>query len=119
MRLKNTRDLGLLLQGRRKTIGWSQAGLAERLGITRQWVIALEKGSPGVAVGTVLKAFTALGLTFEANSGESASYQVPIPRSSAIDDVLRNAKSVVGNDPSKSRHPLLLSKPARKKRGES
>lgn len=118
MHLKNTRDLGLLLQARRKTVGLSQAKLADQLGITRQWVIALEKGTPGVAVGTVLKAFTALGLTLDANPREPAGDHDPVTRSSAIDDIIRNARSEIGNDLSKSRQPLPLSGHARKKRGE-
>lgn len=119
MRLKNTRDLGLLLQARRKALGWSQARLAHQLGITRQWVIALEKGTPGVAVGTVLKAFTALGLRLDANSREPGGDLDALPRSSAIDDVIRNARSEIGNDLSKSRLPLPLSGLRRKTRGES
>lgn len=106
MRLKNTHDLGLLLQARRKTLGWTQAKLAHHLGITRQWVIALEKGTPGVAVGTVLKAFIALGLTLDANPREPASHPDQMPRSSDIDDVIRNARS---GDISKARPPLPLS----------
>ena len=119
MRLKNTRDLGLLLQARRKRVGWSQARLAHRLGITRQLVIALEKGTPGVAVGTVLKAFNALGLTLNANPRELSGDHDPVTRTSAIDDVIRNARSEAGNDLSKSRQPLPLSGHARKTRGES
>jgi len=119
MRLKNTRDLGLLLQARRRTLGWSQARLADQLGITRQWVIALEKGTPGVALGTVLKAFTALGLMLDANVREPTGDPGPMPRTSAIDDVIRNARSEAGNDLSKSRQPLPLSGHVRKTRGVS
>jgi len=118
MRLRNTSDLGLLLQARRKTLRWTQAKLAHQIGITRQWVIALEKGTPGVAIGTVLKAFIALGLTLDANPREPTGDPHAMPRSSDIDDVITNARSEIGNDLSKSRQPLPLSGLRRKTRGK-
>ena len=39
----------------------SQTDLAERMGVTRPSVMALEAGKPGVAVGILLKAMSVLG----------------------------------------------------------
>lgn len=41
----------------------TQAELADRMGAARLSVVSLEKGRPGVALGTVLKALTVLGYT--------------------------------------------------------
>lgn len=41
----------------------TQAELAERMGAARMSVVSLERGRPGVALGTVLKALTVLGYT--------------------------------------------------------
>ena len=39
----------------------TQADLAERMGVARPSVVALEAGKPGVAVGILLKAMSVLG----------------------------------------------------------
>lgn len=121
MRLRNTRDIGFLLQSRRKTLGWSQVHLASQLGITRQWVIALEKGTPGVAVGTVVKAFTALGLMLDANPRKAGGDAKGMPGliNSDIDDVIESARSGTSENLSVSRQSLPLSRSRRKTRGES
>ena len=130
VRLRNTHDTGLLLKARRKTLGWSQAQLAQQLGITRQLVIALEKGTPGVAVGTVLKAFTALGLMLDANPRKASADSGPAqtPRSNPvrpelnyadIDNVIKNAISGTSLNSSISRPPLPLSLSRKKQHGNS
>jgi HTH-type transcriptional regulator/antitoxin HipB len=55
----------LRIRDRRLDLGWSQAELAERIGMTRQWVIGLEKGSAGAALGTVLRTLAELGLVLD------------------------------------------------------
>lgn len=39
----------------------TQAELADRMGVARLSVVSLEKGRPGVTLGTLLKAMTVLG----------------------------------------------------------
>ncbi|WP_372426112.1 helix-turn-helix transcriptional regulator [Salinarimonas chemoclinalis] len=39
----------------------SQVELAERIGVARSSVVALEKGRPGVAIGILMRALTVLG----------------------------------------------------------
>jgi HTH-type transcriptional regulator/antitoxin HipB len=65
VRFTTPRELGLRVRDRRLQLGWSQAGLAKRVGMTRQWVIALEKGSAGAALGTVLRTLSELGLVLD------------------------------------------------------
>lgn len=42
--------------------GWTEAILAERIGVSRPTVIALEAAKPGVAIGTVFEAASLLGV---------------------------------------------------------
>jgi len=63
--IRATRALGAAIKARRLELGWSQAKLAQELGVQRQWVIRLEAGSEGAEVGTVLRALSALGLSIE------------------------------------------------------
>ncbi len=41
---------------------WTQASLAERMGVERRTVSRLEKGDPGVTAGVLLRALWVLGL---------------------------------------------------------
>lgn len=61
--VRTSRALGAAVKARRLELGWSQARLADQLGVQRQWVIRLEAGATGAEMGTVLKALAALGLS--------------------------------------------------------
>ena len=54
--------LGGMIRLSRRQRQWTQAGLAERLGVSRQVVIAIEKGSLTVAIGTVFEAARIVGV---------------------------------------------------------
>ena len=53
---------GTLLRAARIERGMSQALLAERLGVSRHTVIALEQGNPKLAIGTAFEAAVILGI---------------------------------------------------------
>ena len=42
--------------------GWTQAELAERIEVSRQWVVALERGKATAELGATLRAVIALGM---------------------------------------------------------
>lgn len=46
----------------RKRRGWTTAELAERVGVNRQTMAAIEAAKPGVAIGTVFEAATLVGV---------------------------------------------------------
>lgn len=62
MWIYSSEELGLVIRENRKKARITQAELARRVGATRQWVIALEKGNPGSEFDRVMKALLALGL---------------------------------------------------------
>lgn len=66
MNLRNPTDVGLLVRQRRRELGLDQAGLAERIGVSRQWVVEIEAGKARAEIGLVLRALRALGLTLRA-----------------------------------------------------
>jgi y4mF family transcriptional regulator len=72
MRIRTPNDLGAAIRDRRRELGLDQATLARRIGVTRQWVIAIERGRSRAEVGLVLRALMALGLRLEAGSDEAA-----------------------------------------------
>lgn len=62
--LTTVRDLGAALREARRAAGLSQEALAERAGVSRQWLSRLETGSnPGAELRKVLDVLAALGLT--------------------------------------------------------
>ena len=67
MRLRTVRDVGAMVRDRRRAAELSQADLADRAGVSKRWVAALEAGKPGVEMGLVLRTFAALGIELVAN----------------------------------------------------
>jgi HTH-type transcriptional regulator/antitoxin HipB len=65
MRINTVHDLAAAARGRRQELGLSQAGLAARVGVSRDWVSFVENGKPTVEVGLVLRLLDALGLRVE------------------------------------------------------
>jgi HTH-type transcriptional regulator/antitoxin HipB len=57
-----TEEVGRLLRARRKQLGLSQQDVALSIGANRMSVSAVERGLPGVRLGTALAIATALGL---------------------------------------------------------
>lgn len=62
------RELGEGLKAARLARGLTQSEVAERLGVSRFTVMALERGEPGVAIGTVLEAAALLDLPLSEGS---------------------------------------------------
>jgi HTH-type transcriptional regulator/antitoxin HipB len=63
-------DLGLVIRARRKQLGLDQRALAERVGVSRQWIIAIEHGKPSAELGLVLRTLRELGVRLEVSSPE-------------------------------------------------
>lgn len=67
------RELGDIIGERRVKKGWSQKRLADTMGASRLWVVAVESGSPRTQLGMVLRALRCLDLStdiFHETSGD-------------------------------------------------
>lgn len=62
MIVRTARDLGAAVRDARLRKGWTQAELANRMGVSRQWVISLEQGKASAELGTALRAVATLGM---------------------------------------------------------
>lgn len=60
---RSTADTAAAVRAARRARGLTQAQLAERAGVGRQWLVALEKGHDRAELGKVLAVLSALGLT--------------------------------------------------------
>ena len=68
MRIRSPSELGALIRGRRRQMGLDQSELGEKVGVSRQWIIEIEKGKPRAAVGLILRTLNALGIILDARN---------------------------------------------------
>ena len=78
-------DLGSIVREARKARGWSQAWLARETGVSRQWLIDVERGKPGAELGRVLRLLAVLGVTLHGD-------QLAASSTSDIDDIVERAR---------------------------
>jgi len=60
-----TAEIATTVQARRKSLGVTQAQLADLAGVSPKFVYDLEKGKPSVSLDRVLLVISALGLGFK------------------------------------------------------
>jgi y4mF family transcriptional regulator len=82
MFIRTPADLGAVIRDQRKQLGLDQSTLAKRIGVSRQWVIGVERGHSRAAMGLVLRAIDALGIRLDASKASTSRYG---PAASAVD----------------------------------
>ena len=84
MLIRTPADLGAVIRERRKKLGLDQAGLAKRIGASRQWVVSIEQGHPRAALGLVLRTLDTLGIRLDSRTDNSNSVGQASPDIDAI-----------------------------------
>lgn len=72
-------DIGNIIRARRKRLGWDQARLAHEIGVSRQWIVDIEKGKPRAELQLILRALQALGLELMLGPGVAQVSEVGVP----------------------------------------
>ncbi len=62
MKINSIRDLAITVRGHRRDLGLSQAELASRAQVSREWVNGFETGKATVEFGLVIRVLDALDL---------------------------------------------------------
>lgn len=62
MLTKTPLDIGLGIRQHRRRLGLDQAELARRVGVSRQWIVEVERGKPRAEIGLILRTLGALEL---------------------------------------------------------
>ena len=62
MIVRSSKDLGAAVKARRKALALDQGSLAAKVGVSRQWIGALEQGKPGAELALVLRTLRALDM---------------------------------------------------------
>jgi HTH-type transcriptional regulator / antitoxin HipB len=73
MKIITPKDLGLTIRARRKQLALDQLTLAARVGVSRQWIVEIEKGKPRAEIGLVLRTLRELGIQLEAGTPDAVS----------------------------------------------
>lgn len=81
MLIRSPSDLGAVIRDRRKQLKLDQAALARRIGVSRQWVIEVERGHARAELGLVLRAVDILDVRLDAGIDTSGGRR----RSSTVD----------------------------------
>lgn len=77
MKIYRPADLAALVREARQQKGWTQVDLAMRLEVHRDWVLRLESGESGVALGGVLRALRVLGLELQVVGEDAVTKSKP------------------------------------------
>jgi len=72
-------DLGAFIRERRTKLGLDQRSLAQKVGISRKWIVEIEKGKPRAEIGLILRTLKALGVSIELTDGTTKSIRVDWP----------------------------------------
>ncbi|MGX1587926.1 helix-turn-helix domain-containing protein [Brevundimonas diminuta] len=62
MIVRSSKELGAAVRARRKALALDQGSLAAKVGVSRQWIGALEQGKSGAELALVLRTLRALEL---------------------------------------------------------
>lgn len=73
MIVRTPSDLGLLIRERRRKLGLDQQELAKKVGVSRLWVIEIEKGKPRAEIGLVMRTLLALDLELDVSTEPAAA----------------------------------------------
>jgi len=73
MPVHSVEELGLAIRHRRRQLNWDQQSLAERVGVSRQWIVEIEAGKPRAEIGLLLRTLRTLDLQLEISLVETPS----------------------------------------------
>jgi HTH-type transcriptional regulator/antitoxin HipB len=69
MIIRTPLELGATIKDCRRRLHLGQHDLAAKVGVSRQWVIDVEKGKPGTEIGLIFRALAVLGITLHVGEG--------------------------------------------------
>lgn len=78
------RVLGRQIAIERRTHRWTQAQLAERLGVSAPTIVSIERGSPTSSVGTVFEAAQLVGIPIVGAALDENSRQLVVTRDALL-----------------------------------
>ena len=85
-------ELGATIRDRRRKLQLGQRDLAEKVGVSRQWLIEVEKGKAGAEIGLIFRTLAALNITLRASDERGLPAKKPAANAVDIDAVIAKAR---------------------------
>lgn len=79
MYIETPSDLGSAIRERRRQRSWGQQTLADQVGVSRQWIVAIEQGKPRAEIGLLLKTLQVLEIKLEIPGEARVEQPVVVP----------------------------------------
>lgn len=93
MVLRTPIDFGYLIRDRRRQRSLSQQHLADMVGVSRQWVVDIERGKPRAELALVLRTLNVLDIGLEVAGTVPAVEAPAIPEASIdLDSIIERAR---------------------------
>ena len=93
MLLRTPRDFGLLIRDHRRKRALSQQRLADLVGVSRQWVVEIERGKPRAELVLVLRTLSALDVGLVVAGADPGAEAASIPEASIdLDGIIEGAR---------------------------
>jgi HTH-type transcriptional regulator / antitoxin HipB len=89
MLVRTPAELGAVIRDRRKQLKLDQSAFAKKIGVSRQWVIEIERGHARAELGLVLRALDVLDITLDASIDQA---KVSTPPAVDINAIVSKAK---------------------------
>jgi HTH-type transcriptional regulator/antitoxin HipB len=93
MRLHTPADFGAIIRDRRLRARLTQAALARKVGVGRQWIVEVEKGKPGAPLALLLRTLDALNIALQTGEGPPNAKRVSHKNKTVnLDSLLANLR---------------------------
>ncbi|HEY3928985.1 MAG TPA: type II toxin-antitoxin system Y4mF family antitoxin [Candidatus Koribacter sp.] len=98
MLIRNISDIAALIRERRTKLALDQAELAKRAGVSRKWIVEIERGKANAALGHVLRTLRVLGVSLEVSepsdsiTGKKSAVEPSVVDVNALIDSLRKKR---------------------------
>ena len=93
MRIRTPAELGALIRDHRIRLKLDQKSLAEKVGVSRQWIVEVEKGKPRAEIGLSLRTMTALGIRLVPETESYGKARVRAESTIDIDSIVAAART--------------------------
>jgi HTH-type transcriptional regulator / antitoxin HipB len=77
MFVRTPADLGAVIRDRRKQLKLDQSTFAKKIGVSRQWVIEIERGHARAELALVLRALDVLGINLDVSVDQTKISKPP------------------------------------------
>lgn len=93
MRIRTPAELGALIRDRRTRLGIDQKTLAQKVGVSRQWIVAVERGKPRAEIGLILRTMAALGIHLSPHAESHGKTKFSAESAVNIDSIVAAART--------------------------